>query len=219
MLYVLRWALYFIGLIIFSLGISLTINVRHLGLHAWDVLHVSLYDHFGLTIGTWSIILGMILVIICFFLDKSYIKLGTFLNILIVGMLVDFYLWLDFLPHATHTWTDIIIMLSGIVIMGLAGGMYNAGEVGAGPRDAFMLAISNKWGYSISKVRITVESTALIFGLILGGPIFIFTFIITFIQSPLFQFSYLNLNKMVKYLENKRLFEQSPEPIRMTKHN
>src|SRR5690625_4718578 len=93
-----RWGFFLGGLIIFSLGISITINVQNLGLHPWDVLSVALFDKLGFSIGTWNIIIGFILISICFVLDKSYIKIGTFLNAVIVGVFVDFYLWLDFLP-------------------------------------------------------------------------------------------------------------------------
>src|SRR5690625_2754117 len=106
-----RWGLYFLGLFIFSLGISITIKVQHLGLPPWDVLHVALYEKIGLSIGTWTVIIGAILIGVSFILDKSYIKLGTFINAFTVGGFVDFFLWLDFLPNPTFAWLDIFTML------------------------------------------------------------------------------------------------------------
>lgn len=47
-----RWGFFLVGIMIFSMGISLTIQVQHLGIHPWDVLTVGLYERFGLTIGT-----------------------------------------------------------------------------------------------------------------------------------------------------------------------
>lgn len=49
---VIRWGFFLVGIMIFSMGISLTIQVQHLGIHPWDVLTVGLYERFGLTIGT-----------------------------------------------------------------------------------------------------------------------------------------------------------------------
>ena len=199
--YVLRWSVFVIGLLFFSLGISVTINVQHLGIHPWDVLSVGLFDRYGFTIGTWNIVSGMILVILSYLLDKRYIRLGTFINALLVGSFVDLFLWLDFLPHATHTWIDVPIMLIGIVLMGFGGGMYNAAGVGSGPRDGFMLSISDKTGWPIRRVRIITETSVLLIGLFLGGPVFIFTFIFTFIQSPLFQYFYLKVSRLINRLE------------------
>lgn len=180
--YVLRWSFFVIGLVFFSLGISITINVQHLGIHPWDVLSVGLYDIAGFTIGTWNIVCGIILILISYMLDKRYIKIGTFINALLVGSFVDLILWLDFLPHATDTWVDIVIILIGIVLMGFGGGTYNAAGVGSGPRDGFMLSISDKIGAPIRRVRIITETSVLLFGLLLGGPVFIFTFLFTFIH-------------------------------------
>lgn len=203
-MFLLRWGLFLVGLVIFSLGISVTINVNYLGLHPWDVLSIAFYEKIGLSIGTWSILIGCFLILVSYILDKSYIRLGTFLNALIIGSLIDFYLWLDILPKATHTWTDILIMVTGIIIMGVGGGVYNAAGVGSGPRDGFMLSISDKTGQSVQKVRIITELSVLVIAFLLGGTIFIFTFIFTFIQSPIFQFVYQRIAKRVNEYERKQ---------------
>ena len=196
-----RWGLYLIGLFIFSLGVSITIKVQYLGLHPWDVLNVSLYKKVGLSIGTWNVIIGIALICITLLLDKSYIKLGTFLNTIGVGLFVDLFLWIDFLPPTTHAWIDILYMIIGIVLMGIGAGINNAAHVGSGPRDGLILSISNKLFVPIRRVRIIIESAILLIGLSLGGPVFVFSFIFTFIQSPLFQFFYLTFSKIMDKLE------------------
>lgn len=208
MIYI-RTGVFLFGLAIFSFGISLTINMQHLGLHPWDVLSVAMYDKVGLSIGSWNIIIGVVLICVALVLDRTYVKLGTFLNAVIVGSLVDFYLWLDILPTASHTWTDIIVISLGIIIMGVGGGVYNSAGVGSGPRDGFMLSISDRTGYSIGRVRIVTELAVLVIGLLIGGPVFVFTFIFTFIQSPIFQFVYLKCVEALNQLERKVRGEKS----------
>lgn len=191
------------GLLLFSLGITIAINVQYLGIHPWDVLNVAMYDKIGLTIGSWAIIISFLLIVISWILDKSYIRIGTFLNAFFIGVFVDMYMWLDFLPQATHTWIDVLIILSGIVIMGIGGGVYNAAGVGSGPRDGFMLSIADKLRVPIRRVRIITESIVLVIGFLLGGPVFIFTLIFTFIQSPIFQFFYLKCSQYIFGMEEK----------------
>lgn len=200
-----RWSFYILGLILFSFGISLTIKVQHLGIHPWDVLNVALYNKVGLSIGSWAIIFSILLIVISWILDKSYIKIGTFLNAILIGVFVDLFLWIDLLPDASFTWTDILVILSGIVVMGIGGGMYNAAGVGSGPRDGFMLSIADKLRVPIGRIRIITESVVLVIGFLLGGPVFLFTIIFTFIQSPLFQYSYLKLSNFIRRLESKYL--------------
>ena len=186
---VIRYTFYFTGLILFGLGVAISVKVKYLGLHPWDVLNVALFEHFGLSIGTWSIIVGFFLIGISLLISKKYVNIGTFLNALLIGPIMDLFLWLDVLPDANNNWTDYLLLLLGIVVIGIGGGLYVSGGVGAGPRDGFMLSMSERTGLSVSKARIAVESIVLVIGYILGGPVFWVTFIYTFLLSPIFQFS------------------------------
>lgn len=117
---------------------------------------------------------------------------------------MDFFLWIDILPEPTHSWVDYLILFCAIVIAGIGGGMYVAAGLGAGPRDGFMLYISNKTKLSVSQARILVESCVLIIGFILGGPVFIATFLYTFIQSPVFQRSMTFFSSLIELFKSKK---------------
>ncbi len=184
-----RYTFYFTGLVLFGLGVAVSVKVKYLGLHPWDVLNVALFDHFGFSIGTWSIVVGLLLIGVSLLVSKKYVNIGTFLNALLIGPIMDFFLWIDVLPDASNTWTDYLLLLLGIIIIGMGGGLYVSGGVGAGPRDGFMLSMSERTGLSVSKARILVESIVLVIGYLLGGPVFWVTFIYTFLLSPVFQFS------------------------------
>ncbi len=201
MITLVRSIVFAVGLLIFSLGIALAVQVQYLGIHPWEVLNVGFYNIYGLSIGSWSIIISVLLIGVTFILDKSYIQIGTFLNAFIVGFFVDLFLMLDFLPHASNTWTDIILIIISIVMMGIGGGINNGARIGAGPRDGFMLSISDKLSVSIRIVRIVTESSVVLIGLLIGGPVFLFTFLYTFIQSPIFQAAYLRVDRYITQLK------------------
>ncbi|MFY4773578.1 YczE/YyaS/YitT family protein [Metabacillus sp. RGM 3146] len=200
-----RYVLFFIGLIFYGLGNALAIKVKFLGIHPWEVLNVALFQHFGITIGTWGVLCGLFLVIISLFMDRKYINIGTFLNAIMIGPIMDLFLHLNILPDATpYLAVNLLILFAGIAITGIGGGMYVAAGIGAGPRDGFMLSISDKTGLSVSKSRILVESIVLLIGFFLGGPVFIMTFLYTFFQSPVFQKSLHIFQLFIKAIENKR---------------
>ncbi|WP_026909064.1 YczE/YyaS/YitT family protein [Paucisalibacillus globulus] len=203
MIRTIRWLFYLAGLITFSYGITIALKMQYLGVHPWDVLNVALYEKVGLTIGSWAIIISIFLICVSLVLDKSYVKLGTFLNAILVGAFVDLFLLIDFLPNASHTWTDYLIMIIGIITMGFGGGLYNSAEIGAGPRDGFMLSISDKFGKSVGLVRIVVETIVLLIGLLLGGPVFLFTFIFTFVQSPVFAYTFKKFKAFIVLMEKR----------------
>ncbi len=194
--WVIRYIFFFLGLVCFGLGVAITVKVKHVGLHPWDVLNIALFDRFGFSIGTWSVIIGFILIGISLVVSRKYVNLGTFLNALLIGPFMDFFLWLDFLPSPTYTWLDYVYLLIGILVIGTGGGLYVSGGVGAGPRDGFMLSMSERTGWSISKARILVECGVLLIGFLLGGPVFVATFLFTFIMSPVFQLSLKVFSKL-----------------------
>ncbi|MGV8993671.1 MAG: YczE/YyaS/YitT family protein [Flavobacterium sp.] len=199
--YILRYTFFFCGLICFGLGVAFSVKVKYLGLHPWDVLNVALFEHFGFSIGTWSIVVGLLLISVSLLVRKAYVNIGTFLNALLIGPIMDLFLWLDILPDASNNWTDYLLLLIGILLIGIGGGMYVAGGVGAGPRDGFMLSISERTGLSVVKARIVVESIVLVIGYLLGGPVFWVTFVYTLILSPIFQFSLKYFKRLRAQLE------------------
>ncbi|WP_108672102.1 YczE/YyaS/YitT family protein [Peribacillus acanthi] len=193
------------GLLLCGLGIAIAIKVKHLGLHPWDVLNVALFELFGLSIGTWSIISGLILLAFSLVVNRKYIGVGTFLNTILIGLFIDFFLWTGLLPSATHTWVDYLILILGIGIAGTGGGMYVAAGLGAGPRDGFMLYIADKTKLSVSHARILVESLVLIVGYLLGGPVFIMSLLYTFLLSPVFGRSLMVFKGLITSIEERRV--------------
>ncbi len=206
---IVRYSFYFTGLIFFGLGVALSVKVKYLGLHPWDVLNLALYDFFGLSIGTWSIIVGLFLIGFSLIYNKKIVNIGTVLNALLIGPIMDLFLWMDVLPDASNNWTDYFLLLAGILLIGLGGGLYVAGGVGAGPRDGFMLSFSEKSGLSVSKARIVIESAVLVIGFLLGGPVFWVTFIYTLLLSPVFQFSLKFFSNVRSIIDEKNNYKNN----------
>lgn len=164
-----RWLFFIVGLIILAFGISLTIKGQLLGISPWDVLHVGLYLNVGLTIGSWSIISGLVIVTGTAIGTKRLPKIGTWLNMILVGLFIDFFNWL--LPDLAQYFGQIVFFVAGVVIMGLGVGVYVAPNIGAGPRDSIMILIVEKTGWTVKRVRTGIELIVAIVGWILGGPI------------------------------------------------
>jgi uncharacterized protein len=171
-----RWAIYFIGLLVMSFGIVLTIKAD-VGCAPWDVLHIGLYRKFGLTIGTWSIIVGIVILAMSSLLVKQLPKLGAFLNMLFVGIFIDMYMMIPYLQTPATIAGRFAMLLIGIVIAGYGMGLYISAKVGAGPRDSLMLALMDLTGWKVQYIRIGMESLVLLAGWLLGGPVSIGTLI------------------------------------------
>lgn len=172
---------------VMALGISMTIKGQWLGIAPWDVLHVGLYRKFGLTIGTWGILTGFIILLSTAVVLREWPKAGTWLNMLLIGLFIDLFNWL--IPDIGTTWGQGLIFISGIVVMSYGVGIYVCPNLGAGPRDSLMLIFVEKFGASLKKVRTILEIVVAVVGWLLGGPIGVGTVIIALLVGQLVHYS------------------------------
>lgn len=168
-----------------SLGIAMIIEAN-LGVSSWDVLHVGLFYTFGLTIGTWSQIVGLIVIVITFFMDRKMVGVGTVLNMIFVGIFIDIFLFI--LPVMNYWVYQYLFLLLAILIMGMGAGLYITAKLGPGPRDGLMLVLNKRYGWSVGKVKTSMELIVLSVGWLLGGPVFIGTIISAVLIGPVMQF-------------------------------
>lgn len=179
-----RFFIYLVGLLIMSLGIVLLLKAD-LGVPPWDVLHVGLFLNYGFTIGSWNIIVGIIILTLSTVISKEFPQIGAFLNMLLIGIFIDFYLLLPFMKTPSFLFGQMMMLVAGIVIIGYGMGLYISASFGAGPRDSLMIALTTRTGWKISTVRALIEIIALIIGWFLGGPVFIGTILFTVIIGPI----------------------------------
>jgi len=183
----LRWSFFFGGLIILGLGVALTIKGQRFGVGSWDVFHIGLFKQLGLTIGTWSIIAGIVIVIISAIGMREFPKIGTFINMTTVGLFIDFFNWI--IPNPETFTFQLTAFIIGIALIGLGSGTYISAELGAGPRDSFMLLIVSKTRLSVRTARTIMEVVVAIAGYLLGGPLGVGTVFMAFSLGPIVQFS------------------------------
>ncbi|WP_313893257.1 YitT family protein [Psychrobacillus sp.] len=193
--FVWRWTFFISGVLLMSLGISMTIKGQRLGIGPWDVLHVGLFKHLGLTIGTWSILTGIIIVIGTVIGTKQLPKLGTWLNILLIGSFIDIFNWM--IPDIQSYGGQVLIYLAGLIVMAIGVGVYVSPNVGAGPRDSLMLLIMKKTGWSIKNVRTGLEVLVACIGWILGGPVGIGTVAIALLLGQLVHYTLPSSQKLL----------------------
>jgi uncharacterized membrane protein YczE len=171
------------GLILFGIGIGLMLQ-SGLGVPPWDVLHQGLARQFGLTVGIWSIIVSVVVLLLWVPLRQPY-GLGTLLNAVIIGVVID--LTGLFIPPATATGMAWVMLLAGVLLIGIASGLYIGANLGPGPRDGLMTGIARR-GPSIRLTRAVIEITVLTLGWILGGTFGLGTIVFALAIGPLVQF-------------------------------
>ncbi len=181
-----RYVMFILGLFIGAFGFVLTIKAN-MGVAPWDTFHIGLQRTFGLTIGIWSQIVGVIVILSSYVVAKIRPNFAMFLNMICFGSFLDGILWMDIVPEPQAFVTRLLMFLLGVIVMAIGIGMYISPRLGAGPRDSFMLAMNERMGWSIQKVRLIIEVTVLIAGAALGGPVSIGTVLIALLTGPMIQ--------------------------------
>ena len=182
-----RSTFFLLGIVILALGVTLTVKANMIGVGSWDVLHIGLTNTLGLTIGTWSIIVGLIILAIDSMFMKRLPKIGTFLDMFLTGIFIDIFNFL--LPNVDGYFPQLMAFCAGLLLLGFGCGMYIVANLGVGPRDTLMLLVTHKLGWSVGKARTVMEVTVAIVGFLLGGPIGIGTVIMSFGLGPIVQWA------------------------------
>lgn len=173
----------YVGLALYGASSALLVE-SGLGLEPWNVLHQGLAERTGLSIGVVSIIVGAAVLLLWIPLRQRP-GLGTVSNVFVVGIAMDAAL--AAVPEVHGLAVRIPLMLAGIVLNGVATGLYIAARFGPGPRDGLMTGLHQRTGRSIRLMRTAVEVAVVVTGFALGGTIGVGTVLYAVAIGPLAQ--------------------------------
>lgn len=172
-----------IGLALFGYGSGLILQ-SGLGASPWDVFHQGLSIQLGLTVGLWTIIVSFAVLVLWLPLGERY-GLGTLLNALIVGAMIDVAVLT--VPVAEVWYAQAALVVIGVVVVGFASGLYIGAGFAPGPRDGLMTGIARR-GPSIRLTRTVIEILVVVIGWLLGGTVGLGTVAFAFGIGPLVQY-------------------------------
>jgi uncharacterized membrane protein YczE len=197
----LRGSRLFVGLFLYAVGIVMTINAN-LGLGPWDVFHQGLSKTIGITMGQASISMGIIIVVMNYFVGEK-LGWGTLSNMLFIGIFMDILMLNNLIPIYENTILQIFMMLGGMFVIGLASYFYIGAGLGSGPRDGLMVLLTKKTGKSVRFIRNCIEITVLIVGYFLGGFVGVGTIVIALGMGYFVQFAFKLFKFDVKAVKHR----------------
>jgi uncharacterized membrane protein YczE len=168
------------GLTLFGLGEGLLI-VSASGASPWSVLAQGLYLNIGFSIGVITIFISFIVLLFWFPL-KQKPGIGTILNALIIGLIID--VCIRYVPTPENYIYQILLGAFAVLTVGIGGGIYLVANLGPGPRDGLMIGLQKKTNLPIALVRGVLEITVMSIGWYLGGTVGIGTLLFAFGIGP-----------------------------------
>ncbi len=166
------------GLFLYALGAAVTMKAN-LGYAPWDVFHQGIAQTIGMSIGRVSILAGLVICVLAILLGEKF-GIGTILNMLLIGLFLDWILQMDALPRMENFFSGLLMMAAGLFIIALGSYFYINAGFGAGPRDSLMVAVKRKTGLAAGISRTVIEGSAVLIGWLLGGPLGLGTVIAAF---------------------------------------
>ena len=170
----------YLGLVLFGVSCAMLV-ASGLGLGPWDVFHQGLSEQLGISLG-WVVVGVGVAVLLLWIPLRQRPGLGTVSNAILVGLVID--ATLTFLSQPGSMVARVGLMLAGVVINGIATGLYIGAGLGPGPRDGLMTGLAAR-GHSIRVVRTAIELTVLVVGWLLGGTVGVGTVLYALSIGPL----------------------------------
>lgn len=194
-------------------GFSLALLLESgLGGAPWDVLHAAIAGRLGLTVGTVSIAVSFVLLLVWVPL-RERIGIGTVANSIWVGVSID--LGMLVLPEARTVPIALVMMVAGVLLNGISGAVYIGAQLGAGPRDGLMTGLGRVLSRPVGPVRIALEVTVLVTGWALGGPLGVGTVVYAIALGPVIQLTLPHVTMPVRTVRGREISQplpRSPQP-------
>ncbi len=180
------------GLILFGLGEGMLI-VSASGASPWSVLAQGIFLNIGFSIGLITIFIS-IAVLLLWLPLKQKPGIGTILNALIIGVMID--VCIRYVPTPENYISQILLGAFAVLTVGIGGGIYLVANLGAGPRDGLMMGLQKITNLPIATVRGLLEISVMSIGWYLGGTVGIGTLLFAFGIGPCVALGLFLVNKL-----------------------
>lgn len=184
--YIKRLLILVIGLTIAHLGVTLFL-LSNLGSDPFNVLIQGIANILPLTHGTCHQIVCFLILGILLFVARSYIKAGTFICMFFGGPIIDFFSLLlgGLITDTSSLIIRFVSLILGCFILAFGMTIVIKSDAGTGPNDLVGVVISDKLHKSFGIIRVIVDFSFVIIGMLLGGIFGVGTIVCAFLIGPI----------------------------------
>jgi len=165
-----------------------------LGTDTFTIFIQGLANTTHLSIGTWHVVICILLMVVMVLTTKGYVKPGTIVCAFCGGWIIDFFLWLfgDIITAQSPLAIRLAAMLLGCVILSFGMSIVIKSNSGTGPNDLIAIILTDKlsvkWKVQFRWVRISCDVVLVVTGYLLGGILGVGTVVAVFLTGPVVQF-------------------------------
>jgi uncharacterized membrane protein YczE len=171
------------GLALYGTSVAM-LTRAHLGLEPWGVLAEGVMKHTGLTFGTVTGVISVAVLLLWIPLRQRP-GIGTVANVVVISVMVDVVRAV--LPDQHDLVWQIVLLVGGVALNGVATATYVGARLGRGARDGLLTGLAVRTGRWVRVVRTGIEITVVVAGFALGGTLGFGTVLYALAIGPLTQ--------------------------------
>lgn len=183
------------GLSIAHLGVTFFIQ-SSLGADPFNVLIQGLFrsipwpNALNWSHGKTHVIVSFFIIVLLLVIDKSYIRPGTLICMILGGPIIDIFTFLlgDYINSSLPVIIRIFVLIAGCIILAFGMTIVIKSEAGTGPNDLVAVVWSEKCKKPFGIIRVVTDCCFVAAGFFLGGTFGIGTLICAFVVGPTAQF-------------------------------
>ena len=190
--------------VILGLAVNL-LRIALFGNDPFSCMQLGFSKFFNVSYGTCVIIFNLIAIIPIFLIDRSYIQIGTLINMFMFGPIVDalyvvmsmIYPDLGYISFAAR----VACLILGVLVCCYGASMYMVTNLGMGPYDAIGWIIEKLTNKKVpfKFARMGLDGTATVVGFLFGSIVGVGTLVMALGTGPLIVFFTDNINRRLVY--------------------
>ena len=181
------WCL--LGVVIIGLGCAL-FKQSACGNDAFTALNITISERTGISLGTVTVMMNCIYLIAPLIWGRKYINIGTILNGVLLGYIVDFFFKLinGAFGDPASLPIRLLWLVPAVIVISLGISLYPTADLGVGPYDYLALGLRDHLGFPSFACRIFTDSMCAAAAFFMGGLIGIGTLLCALCLGPFTQF-------------------------------
>lgn len=176
--------------VILALAVNL-LRISLFGNDPFSCMQLGLSKFFNASYGTCVIIFNLIAIIPIFLIDRSYIQIGTIVNMFAFGPLVDAWYAIMIRVYPDLGYISMVARIAclvlGVIICCYGASMYMATNLGMGPYDAIGWIVEKLTNKKVpfKYARMALDGTSTVVGFIFGSIVGLGTLTMALGTGPL----------------------------------
>lgn len=185
------------GISAIGLGIAL-LRLALLGTDPFSVLVGGFTLAIGRSFGTTQLLLNVFLFLFQIAVARETIGPGSFANMVFVGYLSDFFLYLlTRIPFTQNMPLSILMLMVAIPIISLGVSLYSKSDLGLAPYDSIGIIMTAKWRIKYQWCRMITDFICVIVGFLLHSSAGVATLLMALGTGPFVEFFNVHVSQPI----------------------